>query len=113
MGSRRFAAALLLLAACKAELSTDNDLVADADTSQPDAKVFLDAAIDAPPVLGAWGTATLVPGASDDTLQEDDATLSSNKLELYFKRVDAGDANLYMMTRATATSTTWTAPAPI
>jgi len=113
MGSRRFAAALLLLAACKAELMGDPNQTADADTSQPDAKVYLDAAIDAPLVLGAWGTATLVPGASDDALQEDDATLSSDKLEIYFKRVDAGDANLYMMTRATATSTTWSAPTPI
>ena len=39
---------------------------------------------------------------------EDDATLSSSRLELYFKR-DNGDADLYVMTRATPTSA-WGAP---
>jgi len=105
---RWVAAALLLLAACKAELSASDS--ADASNSQPDSKVFLDAAIDSPLMLGAWGTAELVPGASDDTLAEDDATLSSNKLELYFKRTDVGTgSNLYVITRTTLTSP-WSTP---
>lgn len=49
-------------------------------------------------VLGASGTA-----------EEDDGTLSSTELELYFKRVDSGDPNLYVMTRASTTSA-WGAP---
>ena len=98
----------MLLAACKAELSGNDS--ADASNSQPDTgTTVLDAGPDAQVVLGAWGTATLVPGASDDTLAEDDATLSSNKLELYFKRNDAGDNNLYLMTRASATGA-WSMP---
>ena len=98
----------MLLAACKAEL-TDNP-AADANNSQPDTGGgFLDAGIDAQMVLGAWGTPALVPGASDDALTEDDSTLSSTKLEIYFKRNDAGDNNLYMMTRATVAAT-WSTP---
>lgn len=107
---RGWVAAWVLLAACKAELGGDM-AAADANGSQPDSNVFLDAGIDAPTVLGAWGMAALVPGASDDALSEDDATLSSDKLELYFKRIDA-DANLYRMTRTSVTSA-WSTPAPI
>lgn len=87
-------------------------MAADADSSQADsASVTDDAAVDAPVVLGAWGTPALIPGG-DSTLDEDDATLSSNKLEIYFKRVDAGNPNLYVMTRASETSA-WSAPAPL
>jgi hypothetical protein len=110
MSRRRVAAALLLLGACKAELS--DNAGADANNSQADGgSVFLDAT-DAQVALGAWGTAMPVPGASDSTLVEDDCTLSSNKLELYFKRSDAGDNNLYMMTRASVTAA-WGAPLPL
>jgi len=111
MGRRWVIAGVLLASACKAELA--NDTPGDADISQPDAKVFLDAATDAPAVLGAWGMPMTIPGASDATLAEDDCTLSSNKLELYFKRADGGtNNNLYVMTRATLTDP-WTGLTPI
>lgn len=86
----------------------------DANTSQGSdgGGLFLDAAIDAPVVLGAWGTPALITGASDDTLTEDDVTLSSDKLELYFKRVDAADPQLYVMRRATPTAAFGT-PEPV
>lgn len=107
---RRWVAALLLLGACKAQLAGD---AVDANISLDDSNTLaLDAQSDAQLVLGAWGTPTLVPGASDNTLSEDDCTMSSSKLELYFKRTDSGDNNLYVMTRATVTST-WSAPTPI
>lgn len=99
---RRLATTLLLLAGCKAELMSNG---ADAGSSQDSGSnniVFLDAGIDAPVVLGPWGTPTLVTGASSDMLTEEDSTLSSDKLELYFKRIDA-DAQLYVMKRTTAT----------
>lgn len=112
---RWVAAALLLLApACKAELS-DNLASSDASNSQPDdsgMNVLTDGGVDAPVMLGAWGVPTAIPGASS-ALGEDDCTLSSNKLELYFKRTDSGgDNNLYMMTRASTTAA-WNAPAAI
>ncbi len=111
MGRRWVIAGLCLASACKAELSPN--AAADAEISQTDAKVFLDAAIDGPPVLGAWGMAMAVPGASDTTLAEDDCTLSSNKLELYFKRTDGGtNNNLYMLTRASVTDA-WSGLTPI
>lgn len=108
MGRRGVVAALLLLGACKAQLSESG---ADArQTAQPDSKLVLDAGIDGPLMLGAWGTAALVPGASDPNVAEDDCTMSSTKLELYFKRTDAGpNNNLYMMSRATVTGA-WGTP---
>lgn len=110
MGSRQLVG-LLLLCACKAQLGGTGATV-DADSSQDSATVSTDdAAVDAPIVLGAWGTPALIPGG-DSTLDEDDATLSSNKLEIYFKRVDAGNPNLYVMTRASETAA-WSTPAPL
>jgi hypothetical protein len=71
-----------------------------------------DAAVDSTMMLGAWGTPVAVVGANS-ALPEDDATLSSNKLEIYFKRTDAGpDNNLYVMTRASE-SAAWSAPAAV
>ncbi len=98
----------MLLAACKAELSSGG--AADASYSQDgSSNVVLDAGPDAPIVLGAWGTPALVAGASSNNLNEDDCTLSSNTLEIYFKRSDGGDNNLYMMTRASVTDA-WSSP---
>jgi hypothetical protein len=106
MGRRWVVAGLLLASACKAELSDNAAL--DANNSQRDGSA--DAPIDTPAVLGAWGMAMPVPGASDATLAEDDCSLSSNKLELYFKRTDGGtNNNLYMMTRASLTDA-WGSP---
>lgn len=101
---RRLVATLLLLAGCKAELMSSTDDAGSSQDSGSNNLVFLDAGIDAPVVLGPWGTPALVAGASTNGVTEDDCTLSSDKLELYFKRVDA-DAQLYVMKRATATDT--------
>ncbi len=108
MGRGVVAAVLLLLPACKAELS-DHSAVDASGSGQPDSSVFLDAATDGQVALGAWGTPALVPGASDATLVEDDCTMSSNKLEIYFKRTDTGNNNLYMMSRTTVMGA-WGAP---
>lgn len=109
MGSRYVLMAMLLLAACKAQL---DDGPTDASIS-PDSSNNLvrDSASDGPTILGAWGTAVPVPGASS-TADEDDCTLSSTKNELIFKRNDAGDNNLYVMTRA-STMSPWSGPAPL
>lgn len=103
------ALALALVGACKAELG-DAD-VDGGTTKQPDARNngVADAAPDSPTALGPWGTPAVVPGA-DSALDEDDVTLSSTRLELYFRRIDPGpDGNLYVMTRATQSSP-WSAP---
>lgn len=100
---RRFVLGILLLGACKAELA---DAPSDGGTSaQIDGNGFVptDATSDGPTALGAWGTPMKIPGG-DSALGEDDPALTSNKLELIFKRSDTNDSNLYLMTRATATS---------
>lgn len=105
--ARCWVAAALLLCACKAELGdgpTDGSVRVDGEANN----VTVDAAGDGAMPLGAWSTPTKVPGASS-TLDEDDPTLSSNELELYFKRVDSTNTNLYVMTRA-STSSAWGAP---
>ncbi len=66
-----------------------------------------DAMIDAPVVLGAWGTPTLVPliggGGGDD-----DPSLTADRLELYFNR--AGD--IYVARRSAVTDA-WMQPARV
>jgi hypothetical protein len=98
---------LALVGACKAELGNGP-----ADAGVPvDGQMNgtgLDAATDGMVALGPWSTPAKVPGASSG-LDEDDVQLSSNELELYFKRVDGNDTNLYVMTRASTTSA-WGAP---
>jgi Tol biopolymer transport system component len=99
---------LVALAACDARLA---GAPADAaDLTGPDAplEIGADAAPDAPVMLGAWGAPSAIPGASTSAA-EDDCTLSSDKLELYFKRNDSGTNNLYVMTRASTTAA-WSAP---
>lgn len=99
----------LLVSACKAELVSDatgdagGNGGSDASTS-----IAMDAGPDATVPLGPWGAPAAIPGAST-AAAEDDCTLSSNKLELYFKRSDGGDNNLYVMTRA-STAAAWGAP---
>jgi hypothetical protein len=95
---------VVLLAACKAQLgdlgdASQNqvqDVRASDDTPQN---------IDAPVMLGNWGTPAPIPGASDATLIEDDLTLDANQTELYFAIVDpaitGNPKDLYVMTRAT------------
>src|SRR5262245_11115248 len=100
----RFVLGVLLLAACKAQLA---DGLVDSGTEQADGNGFkppVDAAtVDGQTVLGPWGTPAKIPGG-DSALDEDDPTLSSTRLELIFKRADAADTNLYVMSRATTTS---------
>jgi len=108
MGRRWVAAAALLLplGACKAELG---DGPADAARSIDGQKMnAIDAAPDGTMPLGPWTTPAKIPGG-DSTADEDDCTLSSNELELYFKRNDGGDNNLYVMTRTSVTGT-WSTP---
>lgn len=106
----RLVLGLALLGACRAELA---DGPVDSGMSRGDGMMMTspDGATDGTPPLGAWGTPAKIPGASG-AADEDDGTLSQNQLELYFKRVDAGDANLYMMTRASVTSP-WSTPIPL
>lgn len=107
----RHVVASLLLCACKAQLG---DGGASFDVPTPDAATVaeIDAAmIDAPVMLGAWSAAEPVPGASSG-LGEDDCTMSSNKRELYFKRNDSGNNNLYVMTRANPADA-WSMPSPL
>jgi hypothetical protein len=102
----------LLLYACKAELGNGARGQPDAADSADGPLVQSDAAVDTMVMLGPWGTPAAVTGASS-ALGEDDATLSSNKLEMYFKRTDAGpDNNIYLMTRASE-SAAWSTPAAV
>jgi hypothetical protein len=103
---------ILLLCACKAELGAGARDNPDAASPSDGPVLQSDAAVDSVVMLGPWGAPVAVPGANS-ALAEDDATLSSNKLEMYFKRTDAGpDNNLYMMTRASE-SAAWTAPVAV
>jgi len=105
----RLVLGVMLLGACKAELADgpsevdggadgNGIILPDGDGSGSDGQMM----------LGAWGTPAKVPGA-DSTLNEDDATLSSTRLEIYFKRADVDSANLYVMTRTSPTSV-WSNP---
>ena len=105
---RGFVLGLLLVGACKAELA--NGPVDAAVGTPVDSNGFAmsDAAPDGTVPLGPWSAPTKVPGG-DSALDEDDVTLSSTRLELFFKRGDGTNSNLYVMTRATPTSA-WSAP---
>ena len=107
---RRYVLGILLVCACKAQLGT-GDQAADATTSIDASQVVeADASVDSMVPLGPWGTPTAVLGASATNLAEDDATLSSDRREIYFKRTDAGpDNNLYVMTRANVADP-WSTP---
>jgi hypothetical protein len=107
---------VLLLGACKTELadvSVDGGTGADGNGSaSPDGSGSGNGSADGSTTLGAWGTPAKIPGG-DSPLEEDDAVLSSTRLELFFKRIDAnGNADLFVMTRPT-TSSAWTMPAAI
>jgi hypothetical protein len=100
VGGRSVLGLVVLLGACDAELGGGPG--GGSTNTQPDGgnpQTDGGSGVDAPTMLGPWGTAQKIPGA-DSTLGEDDATLSTSRLELYFKRGDAtGGANLYVMTR--------------
>src|SRR5215212_8605117 len=98
---------LVLLCACKAELGGNP-----ADPDAPPADGDVDAP-DASGTFGPWSAPILVPGAST-AINEDDATLSTSKLEMVFSKsdaaIDAGRKHLYWMSRASVTATTWSTP---
>ena len=97
----------LLAGACQARLADlppeSDDAGVDGPATQPDA--FM---------LGAWGAAAKVGGASSATLSEDDGTLSSTALEIVFAIVDAtnGGKDLYYASRP-STTVAWSMPAPL
>ena len=108
MGRSWVIPALLAFGACKAELGDGPIDGRGAVDSQMNSTVIDGAGSDGMTALGPWSTPAKVPGASSG-LDEDDPDLSSNELELYFKRVDSTSTNLYVMTRASTTSA-WGAP---
>jgi len=93
----------VLLCACKAVLGGDP-----ADAAL-DTKLVDGASIDG--ALGAWGAPARIVGA-DSTVDEDDCTMNLAATELYFKRVDGTDPNLYVMKRASI-GAAWGAPAAL
>ena len=103
MGSRLVLASLLLVA-CDARLHVGG-ATTDATSADSPFRANDDApAIDAPAMLGPWGTPALIPGASDPALAEDDGTPNQALTELYFGVVNANtNKDLYWMQRATAT----------
>jgi hypothetical protein len=104
----RLVLGLMLLGACDAQLG--GGLSDDGGNGRGDGNNMKnpDASTDGQTMLGPWGTPTKVPGA-DTAREEDDATLSSSRLELYFKRDDSDSSNLYVMTRP-STSAAFGAP---
>lgn len=103
--ARALLAMSALSCACQAELGVGDVLV---DGGGRDAGIPSITA-DAPTSLGPWGAPTAIPGASSPTFVEDDSTLSSNTLELFYKSNASGNFDLYTMTRASA-SASWGAP---
>jgi Tol biopolymer transport system component len=97
---------LVLLSACKAQISG-----APADLGAVDAAT--DAADDLPIVdapgsqLGPWSTPVKVTPAATTTLVEDDVTLSSNTLELFFAVAGTNGKDLYYTSRSSTTAA-WT-----
>ena len=93
--------ALALFGACNAHLGDPNQHVLSPDGGHtPDGT---DAStVDGSIPLGPWGTPATIPGGDDPTNNEDDPTLSSDGLELYYAVAvpPMGDKNLYKMSRA-------------
>lgn len=104
---------LVLLSACKAQVAgapgDDDGAIVDASGSP----VVDDAAVpgDGRPALGKWGPARKLDVASS-ALSEDDVTLSSDTLELFFAIEGTNGKDLYYTKRATV-SEPWTPAAPV
>jgi Tol biopolymer transport system component len=96
--------AVALIAACNAHLGDPTTHV----TGDPDGGALaVDTGVtsDATVTLGAWGTPIVVPGASSTANNEDDPTLSSDGLELYYAvQVPGNPKDLYVMKRASKTA---------
>jgi len=98
----RLVLGLLALGACSAQLNHGTTDASSADGPQHQIDAPSQMMIDAPAMLGAWGTPQLIPGASDPALAEDDGTPNQALTELYFGVVNATtNKDLYWMTRAT------------
>ncbi len=107
----RLAIALVLFSACNAHLGDPASHVVggtDGGGSTPDGGALLP---DATVALGPWGTPAVVPGASSTTINEDDPTLSSDGLELYFAEQNGTTKDLYVMKRASTSAAFGTAAA--
>ena len=97
---------LALLCACNAHLGGTNDHATGTDgaTGSGTDGGSNTVMIDAPVSLGPWGTPAPVTGAASAGANEDDPTLSSDGLELYYAVAQsAGGKKLYKMSRATRT----------
>lgn len=105
---------LVLLTACKAQVAGapggDDD---GAPTDATEMPISNDAGtpVDGRPALGKWGPAQKV-GVASGAANEDDVTLSSDTLELFFAVEGANGKDLYYAKRATA-SEPWTSAAPV
>jgi hypothetical protein len=102
MGRRLFL--LALVCACNAHLGGQDNHATGADGAtgsgtDGDSGMMTDAAV----ALGPWGTPMPVTGAASAGTSEDDPTLSSDGLELYYAVATSNGKNLYEMTRATRT----------
>ena len=101
MGRCLVALALLGAGACNARLGDPTSHVAGTDGGG-DVDAGSNVTLDGPAALGPWGTPMPIAGADDATNQEDDPTMSSDGLELYYGvAVPMGQKNLFKMTRAT------------
>lgn len=101
----RSIALLAVVGACGTRISAaPGEVTVDASAPTDDAG----AATDAPPMLGKWGAPTKV-GVAATTAVEDDVTLSSSTLELFFAVNTANGKDLYVTTRASVTGA-WTTP---
>jgi len=104
-------AAALVASACNAHLGDPTSHVIQGD---PDAgRVIRDGAVsqDGMVALGPWGMPAVVPGASSTALSEDDPTLSSDGLELYFAEQPSGmPKDLYVLKRG-STAVAFAGPA--
>ncbi|MEO6772486.1 MAG: hypothetical protein ABI467_05615 [Kofleriaceae bacterium] len=91
---------LALIGACNAHLGGQDTHSTAPDGpagGSDDGGTLADAAV----MLGPWGTPTPVTGAASAGTNEDDPTLSTDGLELYYAVAQSGGGkNLYRMTRA-------------
>lgn len=101
---RAYVVMLALVGACHARLGDPSEqaLGGDANTGGPIDGAGSGSLIDAAVQLGPWGTPAQVTGASSATNNEDDPTLSSDGLELYYavQPMAGGAKDLYVMKRA-------------
>jgi hypothetical protein len=103
MGRRWVVAAMLPLCACGASLGDGPSDATESNGSDGNQNMMGDASPDGRTMLGPWGTAAKIPGA-DTALDEDDVVLSANELELYFKKSNGTDQDLWVMTRTSTTA---------